>query len=83
MRCDAAIRVQLGAVCIETTKSTACEITLWFREVVYWKSVSRLAVGVASTGEDWWYDSAAGDCNKMPAIVMLDGLMLMIEPSIE
>src|SRR5690242_13499058 len=35
MRCDAAMRVQVGAVCMETTKSTACEMTLWFLDVVY------------------------------------------------
>jgi hypothetical protein len=54
MRCEAAMRVQVGAVCIDTTKSTACEITLWFREVVYWNSVSRLADGAATAGGELW-----------------------------
>lgn len=47
------MRVHAGAVCIELTKSTACEITLWFLEVVYWKSVSRLAAGDASAEGEW------------------------------
>ena len=30
---------------MDTTNSTACVITLWFLDVVYWKSESTLTVG--------------------------------------
>jgi hypothetical protein len=54
IRWEAAILVHVGAVCIDTTNSTACVITLWFLDVVYWNSESTLTVGAASAGGEWY-----------------------------
>jgi hypothetical protein len=38
---------------MDTTNSTACVITLWFLDVVYWKGESTLTVGAASAGGEY------------------------------
>jgi hypothetical protein len=53
---------------MDTTKSTACVITLWFLDVVYWNNESTLTVGAASAGGEWYCEDAVGRRNRKTAM---------------
>lgn len=72
---EAAIRVHVGAVCIDTTKSTACVITLWFLEVVCWKRAPTSIVGAAFADGEWYCDveSWTDERSNMSALEIATG----------